>query len=169
MSITKVFTTSFLAISCYGFADNLDLIISQDEIATKIKEVSLKINQEYKGKNLTVVMIMKGAICVTADLIRNIEIPFKLEYLKASSYGYNGATNGELQILGWNNLDINGRDVLLVDDIYETGRTITGVLEKLKKKNPKSLKTLLLLVKMSLERLNTIPIMSCSISKIASS
>ena len=92
-------------------------------------------------------MLMKGAICVTADLIRNIEIPFKLDYVKASSYGANGTRSGELRIEGLDNLDIEGRDVLLVDDILETGKTILGVSEKLQKKNPRSLKTFLLVVK----------------------
>ena len=146
----KCLTTLFLLAApfCYSAdSNNLDLLISSDEIQVKIKEAAQQVSKDYEGKQLTIVMLMKGAICVTADLIRNIEIPFKLEYLKASSYGHNGMKSGELNIEGLDNLDIGGRDVLLVDDIFETGKTVLGVIEKLNKKNPKSLKTLLLLVK----------------------
>jgi hypoxanthine phosphoribosyltransferase len=133
---------------CYGVGTpNLDLLISSNEIQIKIKEAAQQVSKEYKDKELTILMLMKGAICVTADLIRNIDIPFKLEYLKASSYGQNGMKSGELSIEGLENLEIEGRDVLLVDDIFETGKTILGVIEKLQNKKPKTLKTLLLLVK----------------------
>ena len=85
---------------------------------------------------------MKGAICLIADLMRNIDIPFKLEYLKASSYGNNGTTRGKLTIKGLQNLELEGRDILLVDDIFETGKTMAGVVELIQTRNPKSVKTL---------------------------
>jgi hypoxanthine phosphoribosyltransferase len=125
----------------------MDLLISPDQIAARIAEVGQEINRDYQDKNLTIVMIMKGALCVSADLIRALEVPFKIEYMKASSYGYNGTTAGELTVDGWAHLDIEGRDILIVDDILETGHTFLKVIEKLKEKNPKSIKTLSLLVK----------------------
>jgi len=144
----KLVTTFLLLFSlCYGYSDNLEVLISPEEIAMKIKEVAGKINEDYCDKPLTIVMVMKGAVCVTADLIRHIDLPFKLEYLKASSYGYNGMTSGQLTIQNWDTLEIEGRDVLVVDDIFETGKTMLGILSKLQEKNPKSIKTLLLLVK----------------------
>lgn len=145
----KKFVTAFLAVTslCFGADDSMELLISQEEIAAKVKEAAVQINHDYADKNLTVLMVMKGAICVTSDLIRAIDLPFKLEYLKASSYGYNGMSNGELTIAGLENLEIEGRDILLVDDIFETGNTILGVMDKLAEKKPASIKTLMLLVK----------------------
>jgi hypoxanthine phosphoribosyltransferase len=90
---------------------------------------------------------MKGGICITADLMRAIEIPFKFEFLKASSYGNNGMSAGKLTINGIESLDIEGRDVLLVDDIFETGNTLQRIIKELSAKNPSSIKTLTLLVK----------------------
>lgn len=140
---------AFLAVTtmCFGVDDSMELLISQEEISVKVNEAAAQINSDYAGKDLTVLMVMKGAICVTSDLIRGINIPFKLEYLKASSYGYNGMSSGELTIAGLDNLEIEGRDILLVDDIFETGNTIVGIMNKLTEKNPRSIKTLLLLVK----------------------
>lgn len=142
------FILSFaLSSLCFGIECSMDELISSETIAEKIKESALQIEKDYQDKNLTVVMIMKGSICVTSDLIRQLQIPFKLDYIKASSYGNNGMAAGELTISGLDNLDIEGRDVLLIDDIFETGNTILKVCKQLEKKNPKSIKTLVLLVK----------------------
>lgn len=132
---------------CEGFEERLELLISPQEISAKIQEAAQEIDREYADKPLTVVMVMKGAVCVTADLIRALHIPFKLDYLKASSYGYNGTQAGELTIIGFDKLDITDRDILIVDDIFESGNTMLGIVEKLKTKQPSSIKTLTLLVK----------------------
>jgi hypoxanthine phosphoribosyltransferase len=132
---------------CFAQEESLDLLIAPHEINQKIMEVGELIDVDYADKPLTIVMVMKGSVTVTADLIRHIHVPFKLEYVKASSYGYNGTTAGEMTIEGFDRLDIEGRDVLLVDDIFETGNTIQNVKAQLLKKNPSSIKTLLLLVK----------------------
>ena len=132
---------------CSAVDDNLELLISPEELAAKISEVAQQINVDYADKQLTLIMVMKGSVCVSVDLMRNLDIPFKLEYLKASSYGYNGTTGGKLTISGLDHLEIEGRDVLLVDDIFETGNTMLGIIDLLKTKKPNSVKTLLLLVK----------------------
>lgn len=132
---------------CHSVDETMEILISPQQIEEKIKESGKQISQDYQGKPLTIIMIMKGAICVASDLIRNIDIPFTLEYVKASSYGQNGTTAGELTIAGFDNLNIEGRDVLLVDDIFETGKTITAIREKLKEKNPSSIKSYILLLK----------------------
>lgn len=139
----------FLLISplCFAYPINMEVMISAEEIEAKICEVTQVLNREYRDKKLTVLMVMKGAVCITADLIRHLEVPFKLEYLKASSYGYNGMKGGPLTINGLENLDIQGRDVLIVDDILETGNTMLSIIDTLQSKYPNSIKTLLLLVK----------------------
>lgn len=145
----KLCASLFFAISsaCSGLECPMDVLITSEEIAGRIKECSELLNKEYQGKNLTVVMIMKGAICVTSDLIRSLEVPFKLECVQASSYGYNGTTGGNLSISHLDKLEIEGRDLLVVDDIFETGNTMLGICKELEKKHPKSIKTLVLLAK----------------------
>ena len=143
----------FVILSCivsslaFGVEAPMDVIIPSTIIAEKIKESAAQVEKDYQGKKLTVVMVMKGAICVTSDLIRELKIPFELEFVKASSYGHNGTVGGELTISGLECLDIEGRDVLIVDDIFETGNTILGIAKQLEKKKPNSIKTFVLLVK----------------------
>lgn len=125
----------------------MDILISSEEIASKIKESAQLINEDYKDKNLTIVMIMKGAICVTSDLMRELKIPLKLECIRASSYGYNGMQAGNLTISSLDCLEIEGRDLLVVDDIFETGNTMLKVCKQLETLRPSSIRTLVLLVK----------------------
>ena len=130
-----------------AYMDNLELLISQDTIKSKIAEVAHVLDAEYKGEEITIVMVMKGAICIAADLIRELKSPCTIEYVKASSYGHLGSQRGELKIIGLDSLDLSSKNVLLVDDIFDSGETLTGILAKLQEKNPKSLKSLVLLAK----------------------
>lgn len=144
----KRFLTSTCLVAsslCLAGENEIELLISSEEIAAKVSEAASLINEEYKDKQLTIIMVMKGAVCVAADLIRNLEVPFKLEYLKASSY--HGMASGELTLIGLDQLNVEGRDVLIVDDIFETGNTILKIVDKVREKGPKSIKTFVLLVK----------------------
>lgn len=145
----KYLIMTLLTITSLGFCkdEQMELLISSEDIAKQVAAVSSRINEDYKDKHLTILMVMKGAVCITSDLIRNLDVPFKLEYLKASSYGENGMVGGALTIVGLESLDIEGRDVLVIDDIYETGNTICQVMELLKTKNPRSIKSFVLLLK----------------------
>lgn len=138
----------FLVLFSVCFAENtLDLMIAPNEIAQKIEEVALEIDHAYQGEELTVVMVMKGAVCVAADLIRKLHIPVTIEYVKASSYGQNGTSRGELKVTGLDTLDFEGKNILVVDDIFDTGHTMTALLEKMQEKGPKTLRSLVLLAK----------------------
>jgi hypoxanthine phosphoribosyltransferase len=144
----KKIVLMFLLIASICYADdNLELLISREEISQKIQEVAAQIDAEYEGKDLAIIMIMKGSLCVAADFIRQLHVPFTLEYMKASSYGQNGMTSGELKITGLENFDFTSKDVLIIDDIFDTGKTMATIVQHLKSKNPKSLKTLVLLLK----------------------
>lgn len=130
-----------------GANESMELLIGPEQIANRIEITAESINQDYSGKELTVIMVMKGALCVTADLIRHLDLPVTIEYLKASSYGKLGMQAGELKIVGLDILDLEGKDVLVVDDIFDTGNTMVSLLAKIQEKNPKTLKSLVLLVK----------------------
>ncbi|SCA63748.1 Hypoxanthine-guanine phosphoribosyltransferase [Chlamydiales bacterium SCGC AG-110-M15] len=131
--------------------DELRLVISQEEIYDRIAEVSKLIDAEYRGKDVTLIMIMKGSICLAADLMRTLETDVALEHITCSSYGQNGTERGELTVSGLEKLDIAGKDVILIDDISDTGTTFKTVIKELEQLNPKSLSSLALLVRKNKE------------------
>lgn len=127
--------------------DNLEPFVSPEALQQRISDVALQLDNEYKGHPITLVMVMKGAICITADLMRQLNTPVEVEYLKASSYGKNGTKRGALTITGLEDLNIQGKHVLLVDDVLDSGETLRTIKEKLEEKNPKSLKSLVVFQK----------------------
>lgn len=122
-------------------------LIDQKQIAAKISEISHIIDREYSQKDLVILMVLKGALCLVADLIRAIHIPCGVEVIQCKSYGHRGTKRGSLEILGLDLLNIEGRDVLIVDDIFDSGQTLSLLMEALLKKHPRSLKSLVLLFK----------------------
>lgn len=126
---------------------DLKLLISDQAIQQRIKETAVQLEKDYKEKPLIIVMVMKGAIILVADLIRHLSIPFELEYVHASSYGHRGTTPGEVVLRELRNLEIKDKHVLIIDDIFDTGNTLSKVSEALQAKDPASLKSLVLLEK----------------------
>lgn len=126
---------------------SLSSLIQQEEISSKLKETAKQIQEDYKDKDLVIVMVMKGAICLAADLIRELDLPLDLEYVRCSSYGAGGIHRGELTVQGLDRLNLQDRDVLIVDDIFDTGHTLTTLLQALAAKNPRSIRSLVLLSK----------------------
>src|ERR1700730_5696151 len=102
----------------------LKLLISSEKIAHKVNEIADLLSREYQGRELTLVLVLKGAVCLAADLMRALTIPFVLEFVHAASYGSRGTTPGELELFGIDQLEVAGRDLLLLDDIYDTGQTL---------------------------------------------
>lgn len=142
----------FYASLCSAFTskvtnDNLEPFISAKVLQNKITKTAQQLNKDYQGQSVTIVMVMKGAICITADLMRQLTIPVELEYLQASSYGKNGTKRGALTITGLDNLNIHNKNVLLVDDILDSGKTLATIKEKLQEKNPKTIKSLVVFQK----------------------
>ncbi len=132
------------------------LLLSKEQIDSRIKEIAAEINHEYAGKEIVLVMVMKGAIYLTTDLMREITVPCILEYVKASSYGL-GMVSGELTLQGIDNLSLQGKHVIIIDDIFDTGKTMTAIKEKLLLQQPASLKILVLLLKNRPRTITTIP------------
>lgn len=152
MITRSLILTSFLLKAALLPAESMDAsklrpLISQEEIAGKIRETAHQINRDYKNKDLVIVMVLKGALCLTADLIRELDLPLDVEFVQCSSYGTRGVERGELSVIGLDRLNIHNRDVLIVDDIFDTGHTMSALIEALKEKHPRSLKSLVLLLK----------------------
>ena len=122
----------------------LRLLISDGEIKARILEMSEKLNEKYE--ELVIVMIMKGSICFVADLLRNLHVKVSIEYVHSSSY--RGTTErGELTTSGLENFHIKGKNVLIVDDIFDSGLTMAAIKDSLMKQNPKNLESMVLLNK----------------------
>ncbi len=139
---------SLLALASAGWGDDaMELLIGPEEIDARIQEVANQLVEEYRGEPLTIVMIMKGSLCLVADLIRALPIPCTVDAIRASSYGKNGIIPGELYITGIDQLDLADKNVLVVDDILDTGNTMATIVAKLQLLKPKSLKSLVLLLK----------------------
>lgn len=125
------------------------VLISKKEITSKIKKTARELNQEYKDKELVLVMIMKSSLKFVSDLISHLKEPLVLEYIGCSSFEKNSLSRKKLIVSNLENLDLENKHVLLVDDIFDTGITLSLVAEEILKKSPASLKTLVLLYKKS--------------------
>ncbi|MDX9963632.1 hypoxanthine phosphoribosyltransferase [Desulfobacter postgatei] len=114
-------------------------LISQHEINEKTREIGQKITQDYKGLDLVVVGVLKGSFIFLADLVRQISIDHEIDLVGASSYEGTSST-GQIVFTKQPDLELKGRDVLLVEDIVDTGRTLAKMIEFMQRLNPRSIK-----------------------------
>ena len=122
------------------------ILITEQQIARRVRILSTEIERDFRGREMVVVSLLNGTVMFLADLIRHLSLPLRLDFIGVSSYGA-GTTSGELVFTKELRLDVRGRDVLLVDDILDTGRTLTRVLKKLRALKPRRIKTCVLLDK----------------------
>src|SRR5687768_14934345 len=122
------------------------VLISESQIATRIGELTRQIEQDFRGRELAIVAVLNGTVMFLADLIRHLDLPLRLDFIGVSSYG-SGTESGELVFTKELRLDVRGRDVLLVDDILDTGRTLSSVIAKVEQLKPHAIKTCVLLDK----------------------
>ena len=121
-------------------------ILTESELRSGIERMAAEVNDTFPGKPLTIIGVLTGSIVMLADLIRLLQMPLRLGVLQASSYR-TGTTRDELLIDDNFLPDIAGRHVLVVDDIYDTGHTLSRVIERLQRFEPESIRTLVLLRK----------------------
>ncbi len=134
-----------------------EVLCSEEEIATRLKELGNQISEDYKEKNLLVVSLLKGSFIFCADLVRQISVPVKIEFMTTSSYGNSEESSGRVKVVSDINSSLEGYDVLIVDDITDTALTMHHVLNHLKEKNPKSIKSCVLLDKPSRRKVELVP------------
>ena len=115
-------------------------VLSRAEISQKVKGLAQRISEDYKGKELIVLGVLKGSFIFLADLIREITIPVQVDFVRLASYGSNTTSSGTIRITKEAELDIRDRDVLIVEDIIDSGVTIAYLLDHLKSFSPKSVK-----------------------------
>lgn len=127
--------------------EKLTLLIGPKQIAAKIHLIAQEIDRDYHDKNLMILMVLKGAVCLAADLIRAIKVPCDLETVQCKSYGEKGIHRGPLEVIGLDAISFAGKDVLIVDDIFDSGHTLNTLVHKIQEKNPRSIRSLVMLNK----------------------
>ncbi len=136
----------------------LTLLIKEDDIRRRVRELGEEIEEEFRGsKDLIVVGLLKGAFVFVADLIREIDLPLRVDFLWVSSYGLSMESSGGIKIVKDLDTDIEGMEVLLVDDILDTGITMKEIYSFLSMKNPKKLRTCVFLDKKERRKVDFTP------------
>lgn len=122
-------------------------LISEQEISSRVAELGRRISEDYADKDLTILGVLTGSIVLLADLIRTIDLQLRVGLIQASSYVGKATTAGTLSINSSLVPDLTGRDVLVIDDIFDTGNTMVGLYDTIRDFNPSSLKSAVLLWK----------------------
>lgn len=122
------------------------VLITEAQLARRVRGMAREIAREFAGREMVVVSLLSGTVMFLADLIRHLSLPLRLDFMGVSSYGA-GTESGELVFTKELRLDVRGRDVLLVDDILDTGKTMTRVLARLRELKPRRIMTCVLLNK----------------------
>ncbi len=127
-----------------------EIVLTKEEIKNRVEELGKELSKDYEGKNLLVISLLKGSFIFTADLVREISVPVHIEFMITSSYGHGEESTGELHIEKDIDVkDLSEYDVLIVDDIVDSGVTMFETMKLLKTRNPNSIKSCTLLDKPS--------------------
>lgn len=124
-----------------------EILISKPEIDDRVQRLADEISRDYEGKELVLIGILKGAFVFMADLIRCLRIPCEVDFVRLASYGTGTVSTGNIMITKDIETQIRGRDVLIVEDIVDTGLTLAFLIDKLKEREPESLRVCVLLDK----------------------
>ena len=139
-----------------GHREIVKILVSEQQLEDGVAAMAKQITHCYGDRPLTVIAIMTGAIMVLADLIRQLEMPLRVGLIQASSYR-GGTSSGDLSLNDSMMLDIRDRDVLLIDDIFDTGKTLSEVMAKMMEFQPKSLRAAVLLNKVGRQQVEMQP------------
>ena len=120
------------------FEDVKKVLISKDEIEAMVKRLAAKISKDYEGQQLVLIGVMKGCLIFLADLLRNISIPVEFGTITASSYGSGTVSSGQIKIINDIDIEIEGKDVIIVEDLVDTGLTLNYLKDFLTLRRPKS-------------------------------
>ena len=136
-----------------AYADDIDqVLIKSDEIQSKLADIGDRITQDYDGRSILLVGVLKGAFVVMADLARYVRLPLEFDFMAVSSYGAATKTSGVVRILKDLDHDLDGMDVLLVEDIVDSGLTLKYLLKNLAARKPASLEVAALLRKTGIQK-----------------
>ena len=120
--------------------DIKEVYFSKEELHEIVKRLGAQISKDYEGKNLTLVSILKGSVIFMADLMREITVPCEIDFMCVSSYGTGTKSSGTVKIIKDLDINLEGKDLLLVEDILDSGKTLSYVIDILKTRKPASIK-----------------------------
>lgn len=130
-------------------SDNIKVLISETEVEAKIKQLAEQINEDYAGKEVHLICVLKGGVFFTCDLAKSITVPVTFDFMSVSSYGDGTESTGRIKIIKDLDDSIAGKDVLIVEDIIDSGRTLSHLIDLLYTRKPNSIKLCTLLDKPS--------------------
>ena len=128
---------------------NITPYITEEELKARIKELAAQISEDYKGKEVLMVSILKGAVVFLTDLMREVDLDVSIDFMVVSSYGNSTESSGAVKIVKDLSVDIAGKDVLIVEDILDSGNTLSKLIDILRARGANSLKIVSLLDKPS--------------------
>jgi len=135
----------------------MKILLDKESLHQGVADMARQIEAAYEGRQLTIVGVLTGSVVLMADLIRLIQLPMRVGVIQASSYRGATTQRGDLLINSELMIDISGRDVLLVDDIFDTGHTLTQVIEKMHEFEPNSIRSAVLLKKKGRAEVDYVP------------
>lgn len=128
-------------------SDKIRVLLTEEEVNAKISEIAKKVSEDYEGKKLHLICILKGGVFFTCELAKRLSIPVSLDFMSVSSYGGGTESSGIVRIVKDLDESLEGKDVLIVEDIIDSGRTLAYLIEVLKQRNPRSIELCTLLDK----------------------
>lgn len=128
-------------------AERIEVLISEKDVDAKIREIAEMINRDYEGKQIHLICVLKGGTFFMCELAKRITVPVSLDFMSVSSYGGDTKSSGVVKIVKDLDESISGKDVLVVEDIVDSGRTLSYLMEMLRDRGPKSLRLCTLLDK----------------------
>lgn len=121
------------------YSDIQEVLYSEEQIQDKIKELGKKLSIDYEGKNPLVICVLKGAFIFMADLVKQIRVPLELDFMAVSSYGQSTKSSGVVKIIKDLDVPIEGRHILIVEDIIDSGLTLSYLIDVLERRNAKTI------------------------------
>lgn len=128
-------------------ADKIRVLLTEEEVDKRINEVAEQINKDYAGKSVHLICILKGGVFFTCELAKRLNMPVSMDFMSVSSYGAGTVSSGVVRIIKDLDEPLEGKNVLIVEDIIDSGRTLSYLIEILKKRNPASIRLCTLLDK----------------------
>ncbi len=120
--------------------DIQEVLFTERQIAVMVERIGKEISRDYKDKNLLLVSVLKGSVVFMADLMRSVSIPARIDFMATSSYGSGVTSSGVVKIIKDLDIELAGYDIVLVEDILDSGKTLSYLIELLKGRNPRSLR-----------------------------
>ena len=128
-------------------ADKIRVLLTEEEVNARISEIAARINEDYEGKSVHLICILKGGVFFTCELAKRLTVPVTLDFMSVSSYGSGTVSSGVVKIVKDLDEPLEGKDVLIVEDIIDSGRTLAYLIQVLMQRNPASIRLCTLLDK----------------------